>query len=191
MRRVVSSGALALVLCALAGCGAGTSGSAAAPAGSAVVEMAPTPYTAAQIRAATRVGRSYEFRVEAEGKPAVRRIMTFTAVSDARAETDNRITDDDGKPLEGGGHREASWEELRKHAEFPRAQVTLHDETVVVPAGAFACTLYTVTEGSGAEQTVERFAFSKDMAGPPVQFSTDKGGRRVMTSKLVVYRAGP
>jgi hypothetical protein len=53
-----------------------------------------------------------------------------------------------------------TWEELRKHAEFPRAAVTTHDETVTVPAD----TLWRA-------QSVEphgppRYAMSSDANGP-------------------------
>jgi hypothetical protein len=47
--------------------------------------------------------------------------------------------------------------------------------------------VYTVRSPAGK---VERFCFARDMPGPPVMFSTEKDGARVMTSTLIEYRSG-
>jgi hypothetical protein len=136
----------------------------------------PTPYTAAQIRDATRAGRAYTWRVEVNGKPALERTVTFTQV------------DADGAELvSDGSPRRVSWEELRQHAEFPRASVTTRDEKVTVPAGSFDCVVYVV---DGADGEASTFYFAKELPGAPVLFFTQKGGERLMTSTLIKYEPG-
>src|SRR5688572_8004110 len=66
----------------------------------------PTPYTAEQIRDATRPGRAYTWRVEESGKTAIERTIAFTVVDAEGAE----ITRD-------GVAKRVTWEELRRHAE--------------------------------------------------------------------------
>jgi hypothetical protein len=149
--------------------------------------LLPAPYTAEQLRASSRRGRTYVFRVEAPGKPTVLREMTFTAVEAERAEVATTMKDEAGKVLEAKPPQSATWVELRHHGEFPRDRTTTAPAEVTIPAGTFQCTVYTV-RGEGGE--VSRFSFAKDLAGPPVVFTTEKDGQRVMTSTLVVYRPG-
>jgi hypothetical protein len=161
----------------------------AAPATSASAsaseEMAEPPYSAKQIREATKVGRRYEWRLELPGKPAVRKVISFTRVDDQGCDTRAEGLDDSGKPLAPAKDAHATWEELRAHALFPKKSVVLSDETITIPAGTFVCTLYTVTEGD----EISRFWFAKELPGPPVQFSTEKGGQLMMKSTLLSYRA--
>jgi hypothetical protein len=139
----------------------------------------PTPYTAAQIRDATRPGRAYTWRVQAMGKPAFERTVTFTHV------------DADGAELVSDGSlQRVSWEDLRKHAEFPHASVTTRDETVTVPAGSFDCVVYVVEDRAEGEGETSTFYFAKGLPGAPVLFFTEKGGERLMTSMLVGYEPG-
>jgi len=140
-------------------------------------EMHPSPFTAAQIRDATKAGRTYRFKVETPDAPATERVMTFTKV------------DAEGAELATSGEppKRVTWEALRKHAEFPAANVTVHEEKVTVPAGTFDCVVYVVI-GEGGE--VRTFYFAKSLPGAPVLFFTNKDAKRVMTSTLVEHRAG-
>lgn len=178
---------------AIGGCG-GRSG-ASAPSASAASESGgaagasgrdsyavpgpkyPTPYTAEQIRAATKAGRTYRYRVEASGKPPSERALTFASVDATGAEL---VT-------EGEGKKRVTWEELRQHAEFPAAIVRTREERVTVPAGTFDCIAYVVL---GEEGEASTFFFAKDLPGAPVQIFVNKDGRRVTTTKLVEHRPG-
>ena len=153
------------------------------------MDPAPTPYTARQIREATSVGRRYEWRVETPSQ-VVRRVVTFTRVSAEHAELQASVLDEQGAVLEASHSSQVTWEELRRHAEFPRSAVTIDEAKAEVPAGAFDCLRYTLTEGSGAEAETSTFYFAKTMPGAPVLFFTEKGGQRVMTSTLVAYAGG-
>jgi len=143
----------------------------------APAELYPTPYTAEQIREATRPGRTYTWRVEVSGQEPIERSVAFSTVDAKGAEI-----------IAGGEAKRVTWEELRRHAEFPRAAVTTHEESVTVPAGTFACVVYVVSNPSASEQS--SFFFAKNLPGAPVLYFTDKGGARVMTGTLVRYAAG-
>jgi hypothetical protein len=137
----------------------------------------PTPYTAEQIRDASRPGRTYTWRVEQSGKPAVEHVVEF------------RRVDADGAELSSDGQsKRVTWEELRQHAEFPRAAVTTREETVTVPAGTYECIVY-VVERRAANETFT-FYFAKAMPGAPVLFFTDSAGERKLTHTLVRYAPG-
>ena len=149
-------------------------GGASAPASTAKY---PTPYSAEQIRDATRPGRSYTWRLEESGKAAIERTLTFTRV------------DADGAEMTSDGRaRRTTWEELRRHALFPREQVTTREETVTVPAGTFDCVVYVVADPATGETST--FYFAKAMPGAPVLFFTEKGGARLLTNTLIRYAAG-
>jgi hypothetical protein len=137
----------------------------------------PTPYTAEQIRDATRPGRSYTWRLEESGKPPVERTVEFTRVDAEGAEL-----------RRDGAARRVTWEELRKHAEFPRALVTTREETVTVPAGTYDCIVYVVNDRAAGETST--FYFAKTMPGAPVLFFTEKAGARLLTNTLVRYTPG-
>jgi hypothetical protein len=157
-----------------------------APAAAKAPSFAPTPFTAEQIRDATQKGRSYRWRVEVPGKPTVMRVSTFTKVEAAGAEATTVVEDEAGHTLDAGKEIHVTWEELRKHAEFPRERVAITDETVTIPAGRFACVVYTVTDADKDE--VSKFYFPKEMPGAPVVFFTDVHGARAKTTTLIAYR---
>ncbi|MBI5502468.1 MAG: hypothetical protein HY907_19650 [Deltaproteobacteria bacterium] len=149
-------------------------------------EHAPTPYTAEQIRDASRPGRTYRFRVEIPGAPTVVREIRFEAVDTETATIRSTTRDEAGNVLEAPEPTVAAWEELRRHALFPQDVVELTEAEVTVPAGTFACVVYTVTTSEG----VEVYEFATDLPGPPVRFWTEAGGARTMTSTLVEYLPG-
>jgi hypothetical protein len=160
--------------------------SAPPPASAAPVDLAPAPFTSEQIRGASRPGRTYVWRVETAGKPTVKRRIVFTKVEPERAEIELSVVDEDGKEIEKSPPKSVTWDELRKHGEFPRSHLTARDETLQVPAGTFDCVVYTVTEGD----QVTAYYFAKKLPGAPIYFFTDKGGQRVMTSTLMEHRPG-
>jgi hypothetical protein len=148
-----------------------TSG-AAAPGGTF-----PTPYSAEQIRDASKPGRTWIWRVETPGNPTVESSAAFGALD---AEGVELVSD--------GTTKRITWEELRRHAEFPRDAVVTREETVTVPAGTYDCIVYVVTDPTTHEVT--SYYFAKDLPGAPVYFYSDKGGTRLLTSTLIKYDAG-
>lgn len=148
--------------------------------------MFPTPFTADQIRDATQSGRTYCYRVEEDGKPTLVRIMTFGAVSAEGAELRIKVESETGTSLSEPPPKRVLWEELRRHAEFPKSRVTMRQEKVTVPAGTFECKVYVV---KGEEDLVTTFYFANKLPGAPVLHFTEKDGQRSETHTLVEYKA--
>lgn len=159
---------------------------AAAPAAAAqaapAVEMAETPYTAAQIREATPAGRRIVLRVEEPGKPNLKRVLEFAAPSASGVDVRASTLDEAGKVVETSNDH-ATWEELRSHAAFPKGKVDIKHRTVSVPLGTLMCTVYTVT-GDGPEPEVTTFYFAETLPGPPVFYYVEKGGKRLRATTM-------
>lgn len=187
-------GAAILAMAALSACGgtpapAPRSAPPPAPIAEAVkapVELAPLPFTAAQIRDATRNGRRYTFRIEVPGEPTVIEHITFFRVNAEGASLSIGGTSSDGKAF-GTSPDRVTWEDLSRHGAFPKAATSIAEETVEVPAGKFACAVYTVHKPDG---TVARYAFAKDLPGAPVLYTADKDKKRIRTSTLIEHVPG-
>ncbi|MDB4941133.1 MAG: hypothetical protein JWP97_667 [Labilithrix sp.] len=149
----------------------------ASPRALATAKAQP-PFTSEQIRAATRNGRTYRYRVEVPGKAPRERVLTFAKVDDSGAEL-----------LAGGdGPRRIGWTQLQKDAEFPRDKVSIHEESSVkLPGGKFDCLVYEL-RGDGGETWT--YYFAKTLPGAPVLFFTEVGGRRVKTTTLLQHIPG-
>jgi hypothetical protein len=163
-------------------CSCATAGPVAAPE-----ENAPTPYTTQQLRGASRVGRTYDFLFEEPGKGPVHHVLSFQDVNDQAANIRTTFLNDAGQEVAPAREQRATWDELHHHALFPRSAVTINAERVTVPAGTFDCLVYVVRKKDG---TVDRFDFARNLPGPPVLFSTEQNGIRVMTARLVRYEPG-
>lgn len=135
------------------------------------------PFTGEQIRAATKPGRMYRYRVEVAGKPTHERVLTFTKVDEGGAE----ITT-------GSGSRRIGWRQLQSDSEWPKDKVTMHEETgIKVPGGKFDCLVYELKGDYG--ETITYF-FAKNMPGAPILFYTEQDGRRIKTTTLLQHVQG-
>jgi hypothetical protein len=150
----------------------------------AEVAFAPTPYTAQQIREATRVGRTYEFLMERPGAPPMRRRLTFVAVNADRATVERVMIDGAGRVTEST-RDDSTWEEMRQHAQYPQASTTIEPVTVTTPAGTFRCHRYTVVEARKDEEARTVASFADDLPGPPVLMRKEVAGKTVMTMTLL------
>jgi hypothetical protein len=157
-----------------------------AAASTAPPDIATPPFTAEQIRDATRPGRSYEFKLEASGKPAVIHRVTFVEVSAEHATAEAVDLDETGNVLGAPERGKSTWKELVGHAAYPRASTVISNEMVEVPAGQFACMLYTVVEGP----TRTRTYFAKDLPGAPVLMIVEQAGQVVQTLTLLKHTPG-
>lgn len=159
-----------------------------APPGAAAPEMAPTPYSAEEIRAANKPGTTYRYKVESPGEPTTIKVLEFVGGTAEGGDLKARVLDESGKEKEPAKVEHVSWEELRRHAEFPRASLTVEPGGAIeVPAGKFDATVYAVKAPNG-ETT--KFYFAKSYAGPPVLFFKERNGKRVMTSTLIERKSG-
>ena len=151
-------------------------------------EMAATPYSAEQIRAANRPGTVYRYKVETSGEPAQIKVMEFTSGTSAdSAEVKSQTLDESGKAKGPSSLEHTPWEELRRHAEFPRAAVSVEPGSIDVPAGKFDAMVYTVSAPNGE---TAKFYFAKSYAGPPVLLYKEKAGVRMMTMTLLERKSG-
>jgi hypothetical protein len=137
----------------------------------------PAPFTWEQIRAATKSGRTYRFRVEQPGKATKERVLTFTKV------------DDDGCELFSGNGdpKRVGWPLLQKDAEFPKDRVSTHEESVKLPGGKFDCVVYEV---KGDDGEVSTYFFAKSLPGAPVLFYSEQDGKRLRTTTLLEHIQG-
>lgn len=137
----------------------------------------PAPFTWEEIRAATKSGRTYRYRVEVPGEPPRERVVTFVKV------------DDSGCEIFAGGKRpkRLGWPTLQKHTEFPQDSVTPREETVKLPGGKFDCMVYEV---AGDDGEVTTYFFARSLPGAPVLFYTEQDGTRVKTTTLLQHIPG-
>lgn len=137
----------------------------------------PAPFTAEQIRDATKNGRTYRYKVEVPNKPTREYSITF------------RKVDDGGAEIFAGGasSKRMGWLAIQQNAEFPKDRVTTHDEKLMTPAGKFECVVYEV---EGEEGEVWTYYFAKKLPGAPVFFYVERNGKRLRTTTLVEHIAG-
>ncbi len=152
---------------------------AAAPA-QAAVEMAPTPFTVAQIRDASPTGRRVVYKIEEDGKPQVKHVIEFVKSDASGADTRSSNMDAAGKTVDSSTDH-ATWEDLVKHAEFPKGNVEIKHRTISIPVGTLECTVYRVT---GQDDLVTTFYFADTLPGPPVFMYVEKGGKRIRTQTM-------
>jgi hypothetical protein len=136
----------------------------------------PAPFTAEQIRDATKNGRTYRYKVEAPSKPAHEYTITFRNVDDGGAEVHT-----------GERSTRMSWASLQKHGEFPKDKVTTREEKLKTPAGKFECIVYEVAGDEGEKWT---YYFARKLPGAPVFFYVERDGRRLRTTTLVEHIPG-
>ncbi|MEZ4295854.1 MAG: hypothetical protein R3B70_12830 [Polyangiaceae bacterium] len=146
-------------------------------------EMAPTPYTADEIREGCPAGRHIVFRVKEPDKPDIVRTVDFLKSDADGADIRTVDTDPSGKVLHTEDTR-ATWDDLRRHAEFPKDSVVVTQRMTVHPLGTLDTFVYKVTRGSGPDEEVTTFHFAKKYPGPPVLYFTDKAGKRVKTTTM-------
>lgn len=140
---------------------------------SAVVAMLPTPYTADQIREAFQPGLKVAFELTQGGETS-RQDWLVTAA------TDDTVTIRFTSP-EGTEERTSSFEDLRKHAEFPSQAATRSESTWTCALGDLSGWTYVVTDGP----KVSTFHFSAAHPGPPVLMTVKAGGAEVFRMEMV------
>jgi hypothetical protein len=147
-------------------------------------EMTKAPFTAQQIHEFTKPGRKYVFRVEEQGEPAVFNVIEFLTVTDEGANMRQVTLDAAKKPVgEPEPEELVTWEDLVLHATFPKAQTTVTEAEVTVPAGKFQCLVYTVRE----PEVTTVYTFAKDLPGAPIKVETREGEKVVLSMVLTEH----
>ncbi len=150
-------------------------------------EMAEPPFSADEIRDATRPGRRYTFRQESQGNVTYN-LMEFLNVGEDSLLMMTTQLNGEREPIGEPATKPATWAELESHAHFPRAHTTIEDAEIEVPAGTFACSLYTVAEPGAV--MAQRYWFAKDLPGAPVKVEVEVEEKIVFTMLLEEHRAG-
>ncbi|WP_309128837.1 hypothetical protein [Microbacterium sp.] len=132
--------------------------------------LLPTPFTAAEIRAASRGGKTIHLLVESPDGTSFERVNRF------------RDGDDDGATLEqwttdapaAVTSRRVTWRELQKHAAFPADATRMSTEVLDLPLGRLECLRYDRQAAEGEPPATFWFALAHP--GMPVRF--EAGGQR-------------
>jgi hypothetical protein len=144
---------------------------------------APTPFTADEIRAASRVGKSVRRLVEDAAGPPYHLVSRYLEIDDAGATMERARYSLDGAPLGDPQVGRVTWLDLQTHASFPADATTIESEVIDTPIGELDCLRYTVRDGTGEEV----FWFAKGLPGMPVQQLTRTDGRVVTTVSVLEY----
>jgi len=137
----------------------------------------PAPFTAEQIKEATKNGRTYRYKVEWPNKPTKEYAITFRKVDEGGAEL--FYGTDQPKRL--------GWTTLQQQSEFPKDKVKTREEKLKTPAGKFECIVYEV---SGENDETLTYYFAKKLPGGPVFFYVERHGKRLRTTTLVEHIPG-
>lgn len=133
---------------------------------------APTPFTAAEIRAATAPGLTIETVTEEGGRVVGRSRTRFVACDDEGTEIEHVALDATGDPVAEPRVARATWDELQAHASFPAAITRRTSQMVELPVGTERCLRY-VVERDGARTT---FWFAVDLPGQPMRWAVESSG---------------
>lgn len=151
-------------------------------------DHAPTPYTAAQIRAGCPAGRASTYLVEAPDRADFKQIFRFVRCDEKGADLEVTRATTDGKAIGEPSVSYGTWKQYQSHGSYPEKATKISEAKVKLPAGEFDCWLYTVTKTTGEKTTVTRVWFAKKLAGPPVKMTVSVAKKPVYTMSLVAHR---
>jgi len=144
----------------------------------------PTPFSAAEIRDASRPGRTVRSRVVRSGaEPAVR--VTRFISGDADGGVHELWTETPGgERLTEPERGHSTWLELQEHASMPADRTRIDEETFEIPAGRFEGWRYTRTD----EDAVNVFWFARSQPGMPLRHEVKAGDEVVFSLTVVEIR---
>ncbi|NNC93520.1 MAG: hypothetical protein HKN80_13625 [Acidimicrobiia bacterium] len=141
---------------------------------------APTPFTAAEIRAGCPVGRTIRLAIQAGGASHTR-VIRFVACSEDGASQESQAFTEWGETLGEPTMNWTSWAQFQEHASFPQAATSIEVEALNTPLGRLECRAYTVVDGD----EVTRFWFAVPRPGMPVRVEQTVAGEVVQTTIMV------
>lgn len=142
---------------------------------------APTPFTGAEIRDATTVGKTIRRRVDALGEASFLIVSKYLECDEDGALMERSMLSLEGAPLGVPDVDRVAWLDLQWHASFPADATTIGAERIQTPLGELGCLRYTVREGS----TEKVFWFATDLPGMPIKSVVRTDGQVVNTSVVV------
>lgn len=144
-------------------------------------DRAPTPFTAAEIRAGCPAGRQVRLEVRVAGAEPYVRVTRFLTGTEETAVQQTQRFDLEGHPLDEPVQVEAGWRDLQAHASFPADRTAVDHQAVDTALGRLDCLRYTVTEGN----RVDVYWFAEALPGMPVRTETRQHGEVVSTMEMV------
>lgn len=144
--------------------------------------LAPTPFTAAEIRAGCPAGRVSIVRTS-DGIGSTR----FAAVDDEGAWIEDTPLDGNGEAAGPVECERSTWHELQEHAAFPAADTTIDRAELTGPLGTLSCLRYTVRRD--AAELV--FWFAVDFPGMPIRVDRTENGMTRVTLEVVAISGVP
>ncbi len=148
-------------------------------------DRAPTPYTAAEIRANCRKGRINKWRMVTDQGEFVS-VQRFVAVDEKGARIQSLTLNANGSPTGKSKNTSGTWIEFQGHASYPAAMTEIRSEWTQVPMGEFECWVYIVEE----KGTTTTYWFAKTMPGPPVRIDITKGKKRLLEMEQIELVTG-
>ena len=147
---------------------------------------APTPFTAAEIRAGCPAGRTIRLSIEQAGSNHLR-VIRFVAVDEDGADQESWETTPGGDLVGEPSSTRSSWLEFQSHASFPAAAVSIEEGQVATPLGTEECLIYRVPGDS--ETSV--FWFAKARPGMPVRVETLVDGEASYSMMMIEDEVKP
>jgi hypothetical protein len=144
-------------------------------------DRAPTPFTAAEIRAGCPEGLTIRMLVEPDGADPFIRVSRFVGCDAEGAILERTRTTLDGEVLGPTEPARSTWLELQQHASFPADRTTIEPETLTTPMGPLDCLRYRIVDGS----SVENFWFARSLPGMPVRYSVSENGRQTSVTTMI------
>lgn len=130
----------------------------------------PTPFTAAEIREASRGGKTIRLLVEHPDGARTERVNSFSDGDDDGAMLTQWVIGDDAPATE----RRVTWAELQGHASFPHDRSHRSTETIDHPLGHLECIRFDVRSHPDAAPAT--FWFALAFPGMPVLYETPVEG---------------
>ncbi|MFD5213818.1 hypothetical protein [Microbacterium sp. NPDC058345] len=132
--------------------------------------LLPTPFTAAEIRASSRGGKTIRLLVESADGTSFERLNRFRDGDDEGATLEQWRAD---APEQISSNR-VTWRELQQHAAFPIDGTRVSTEHIDLPMGRLECLRY--DRQATEEEPSATFWFALAHPGMPVRF--EAGGQR-------------
>jgi hypothetical protein len=146
----------------------------------------PTPFSAAEIRAATRPGHTLRLRLEPAGEEPILRVTRFVETDEEGAVQESQRFTLAGEPLDEPARRRSSWLDFQSHASFPAATTTRAEESVDLPFGRFEGLHYTAVDGD----RVGHYWFARELPGMPVRTEDWETGKLRFAMTMIEHRPG-
>lgn len=149
-------------------------------------DHAPTPFSAAEIKAGCPRDRTMVFQIEMFGKSMLFRTTRFMSHFDDRTVLENITKTADGKKVGKTQIVTANWTDLQAHASFPAINTKITNVKHTVPAGTFDCYLYTITDTAAGKSSEKQLYFAKSLPGPPITYIEKADGK--ITYRMVMIK---